>query len=114
MKEEDKMKEKNPDTEQEAQVVIDEAMIPMKNPEVTVREEMEEDGKYILFNAENELILVVNPTGKFVFDNCDGKKTVGQIIRKFLTVPVFFHLNISRSWHQSLPCVLKKDYTNDL
>jgi hypothetical protein len=81
MKEENKVKEKKPDTEQEAKVVIDESMIPMKNPEVTVREEIEEDGKYILFNAENELILVINPTGKFVFDNCDGKKTVGQIVK---------------------------------
>lgn len=61
--------------------VIDEDTVLIKNPEVTVREEMEEDGKYILFNAENELILVVNATGKFILDSCDGQKTVGQVIR---------------------------------
>jgi hypothetical protein len=67
--------------EQETSMVVEETMIPMKNPEVTVREEMEEDGKYILFNAENELILVINPTGKFILDNCNGEKPVGQIVR---------------------------------
>ena len=65
---------------QETSMVVEETMVPMKNPEVTVREEMEEDGKYILFNAENELILVINPTGKFILDNCTGEKTVAQII----------------------------------
>jgi hypothetical protein len=73
------MIEKN--QEQETPVVVEETMVPMKNPEVTVREEMEEDGKYILFNAENELILVINPTGKFILDNCNGEKSVGQIIK---------------------------------
>jgi len=54
--------------------------IPLKNPEVTIREEMEDDGKHILFNGENELILVTNATGKFILDKCDGEKNVGQII----------------------------------
>jgi len=61
--------------------VIDENTVLIRNPEVTVREEMEDDGKYILFNAENELILVINATGKFILDSCDGQRTVGQIIR---------------------------------
>jgi hypothetical protein len=65
---------------QETPGVIENTMIPVKNPGVTVREEMEEDGKYILFNGENELILVINPTGKFILDNCDGEKTVDQIV----------------------------------
>ncbi len=64
----------------ETPMVIDEMMIPIKNPTVTVREEMEEDGKYILYNADNELILVMNPTGKFIMEGCDGKKTVAQMI----------------------------------
>ncbi|MDQ1352150.1 MAG: hypothetical protein QG657_2456 [Acidobacteriota bacterium] len=67
--------------DQETLIFIDDMTIPVKNPEVTVREEMEEDGKYILFNAENELILVTNPTGKFILDHCNGSKTVAQIIR---------------------------------
>jgi hypothetical protein len=33
--------------EQEASMVVAETMIPMKNPEVTVREEMEEDGIFL-------------------------------------------------------------------
>ncbi len=65
--------------EQEEPIVIEESMVPIKGPDVTIREEMEEDGKYMLFNAENELILVINKTGKFILDNCDGKKNVAQL-----------------------------------
>lgn len=60
-------------------MIIDNMAIPRKKPDITVREELEEDGKYILFNAENELILTINPTGKFILDNCTGEKTVAQI-----------------------------------
>lgn len=73
------MKEEN--LKQEVPIAIEEIMTLIKNPEVTVREEIEEDGKYILFNPENELILVINPTGKFILENCNGEKTVGQIIK---------------------------------
>jgi hypothetical protein len=72
--------EENP--AQEKPVIIEESMIPIKNQEVTIREEIEEDGKYILFNAENEIILVINPTGKFILESCNGKRTVGEIVRK--------------------------------
>lgn len=68
-------------SEQNTPVVVEETMIPIKNPEVTVREEIEEDGRYILFNADNELILVINPTGKFILDSCMGEKTIAQIIK---------------------------------
>jgi hypothetical protein len=71
---------KNRKQDQEPLIFIDDMTIPIKNPEVTVREEMEEDGKYILFNAENELILVTNPTGKFILDKCNGSNNMGQII----------------------------------
>ncbi len=80
MIEEKKLKEAN--LGQKASLVVDETMIPVKNPEVTFREEMEEDGKYILFNAENELILVTNQTGKFILDKCNGESTIGQIIKE--------------------------------
>lgn len=69
-------------TEQETSILVNEAMIPIKNPEVTFREEIEENGKYILFNAENELILVTNQTGKFILDKCNGELTIGQIIKE--------------------------------
>lgn len=65
---------------QEETVVIDQSMIPTKNPDVTVREEMEEDGRFVLFNAENELILVINATGRYILSSCDGSKTVGRIM----------------------------------
>lgn len=64
---------------EEKPIVIEESMIPIKNREVTIREEIEEDGKHILFNAENELILVINTSGKFILDSCNGEKTVGEI-----------------------------------
>lgn len=66
----------------EKAVLIDDMTIPRKKPEVTIREELEEDGKSILFNAENELILTINPTGKFVLDNCTGEKTAAQIVKE--------------------------------
>jgi len=79
MTEEKNLTEEN--VKQETPIVIDEMIIPIINPKATVREEIEEDGKYILFNAENELILVINTTGKFILDNCNGDKTVCQIIK---------------------------------
>jgi len=65
----------------ETLLILDEKVVLLKNPEVTIKEEMEDDGKYILYNAENELILVINSTGKFILDSCNGKKTIGQIIK---------------------------------
>jgi hypothetical protein len=62
-------------------VAINENTVLTKKREITIREEMEENGKYILFNAENELILVINSTGKFILDSCNGKKPVSQIIK---------------------------------
>lgn len=67
---------------QKTPVIIEDTLVPVKNPEVTVREELEEDGKYILFNAENELILTINPTGKFILDSCTGDKTAAQIVKE--------------------------------
>lgn len=61
-------------------IVINETEVPAKKPGVTIREEIEDDGKYILYNAQDELILVTNSTGKFILDRCTDEKTVGQII----------------------------------
>jgi hypothetical protein len=63
-----------------AQIVIEDACIPVKKSEVTIREEMEEDGQFVLFNAENELILVINATGRYILSKCNGEKSVGGII----------------------------------
>ncbi len=64
----------------EEKTIIHESTIPLKTPSVTVREEMEEDGNFILFNADNEVILVINPAGKFILDSCTGDRNVGLII----------------------------------
>lgn len=42
---------------------------------------MEEDGKYILFNAENQIVLIINATGRFILEKCNGI-TVGQIVKE--------------------------------
>jgi len=34
---------------QKTPVIIEDTLVPVKNPGVTVREELEEDGRYILF-----------------------------------------------------------------
>ena len=73
--------EEKENQEQEVPIVVEETMIPVKNQDVTLREEIEEDGKYLLFNAENELILVINSTGKFILENCSDERTVGDIIK---------------------------------
>jgi hypothetical protein len=80
MKGKDKIKEKCSDIDKPK--VINESMIPIISPEVTIREELEEDGRYMLFNAENELILMINATGKFILYSCDGENTIAQLVKK--------------------------------
>jgi len=81
--------EKDVTQSQDDEISIDEYVVIKKNPLVTIREEMEEDGKYVLFNAENEFILVINSTGKFILENCDGKrnlKEIADLIEKEFTI----------------------------
>lgn len=42
-----------------------------KNPDIIVREE--EEGKYLVFNPENGLPLIMNETSHFLWNQCDGK-----------------------------------------
>lgn len=42
-----------------------------KNPDVILREE--EEGKYLVFNPENGLPLIMNETSHFIWNQCDGK-----------------------------------------
>ncbi len=64
------------------EIPISDSTILIMNPGVTIREEMEEDGKYVLFNEENELILVVNQTGKFILESCDDHLNVKDLEKK--------------------------------
>lgn len=54
MKEKDKVEKENLEekpVEPGEPIVIEETMVPIKNPDVTIREEMEGDGKYVLFKG---------------------------------------------------------------
>ena len=42
-----------------------------KNPDIILREE--EEGKYLVFNPENGLPLIMNETSHFIWNQCDGK-----------------------------------------
>ena len=61
----------------------------MHNPDVIVKEE-DEDGA-LVFNPETDRILVLNPTAFFVWKQCDGSRTMADIVQtvadKFEGVP---------------------------
>lgn len=48
-----------------------------KNPDVILREE--EQGKYLVFNPENDLPLIMNETSYFIWNHCDGKNDLDAI-----------------------------------
>ena len=50
---------------------------PQKNPDVILREE--EEGKYLVFNPENDLPLIMNETSHFIWNQCDGTKDFDAI-----------------------------------
>ena len=50
----------------------------MKNPDVVVREE-DEDGA-LIFNPDTDQIRVINPTGFFIWNLCDGGNDLTGII----------------------------------
>lgn len=52
-------------------------MYLQKNPDVIVREE--EQGKYLVFNPENGLPLIMNETSHFIWNQCDGKHDIDAI-----------------------------------
>ncbi len=63
-----------------SEIVLEGHMRPMMAESVTIRDDEEEDGQYILFNAEKEVILVINATGKYILQSCTGAKNISQII----------------------------------
>ena len=50
----------------------------LRNPDVILREE-EPDGA-LLFNPDTNQIRVINPTGLFIWKQCDGKKDLPAIV----------------------------------
>jgi len=54
----------------------------VRNPQIICREE--EEGKYLVFNAENCLPLVMNGTSHFIWSLCDGKHDMEAIKAELL------------------------------
>lgn len=53
----------------------------LKNPEVALREE-DESGS-LLFNPDSGEVLVINDTGRFIWDLCENDITVDAIVLEF-------------------------------
>ena len=50
----------------------------MRNPDVVLREE-DEDGA-LIFNPDTNQIKVINPTGLFIWQQCDGSKSLEGVV----------------------------------
>jgi hypothetical protein len=61
----------------------------IRNPDVLLKEE-DEDGA-LVFNPDTDKILVLNPTGLFIWNRCDGnirlEDLVTSVRRSFSSVP---------------------------
>ncbi len=61
----------------------------MRNPDVVVHEEDRHGA--LLFNPDNDGIRLLNATGRFIWDLCDGKRDFPQLVsalrRSFSDVP---------------------------
>ena len=58
--------------------IADKSSRYMKNPDVVVREE-DEDGA-LIFNPDTDQIRVLNPTGFFIYQLCDGSNDLNGMI----------------------------------
>ena len=54
----------------------------LRNPDVVLREE-DEDGA-LLFNPDTNQVKVINPTGLFIWQQCDGQKGLDGIVKALL------------------------------
>lgn len=50
----------------------------LRNPDVVLREEDEDGG--LLFNPDTNQVKVVNPTGLFIWQRCDGQNDFEQLV----------------------------------
>lgn len=50
----------------------------MRNPDVVLREEDDDGG--LLFNPDTNQIKVINPTGLFIWERCDGERDLTEIV----------------------------------
>jgi hypothetical protein len=51
----------------------------IKNPDVVLREEEEEVGG-LLYNPDNNQVQVLNSTGLFIWNTCDGSRGITEIV----------------------------------
>jgi hypothetical protein len=68
-----------PDHESQSAFSLDAAAKPSKASRVAIREESEEDGKFLLYEPDSEAVLLMNGTGKRIFELCDGQRNVSEI-----------------------------------
>jgi phage baseplate assembly protein gpV len=54
----------------------------LRNPDVVLREE-DEDGA-LLFNPDTNQVKVINPTGLFIWQHCDGQNGLGGIVKSLM------------------------------
>jgi hypothetical protein len=47
---------------------------------VEIRDEREDDGRYVLYDPEREVVLAINSPGRAILGLCDGRRTVREII----------------------------------
>lgn len=60
------------------ETILDHATLLIRNPEVILREE-DPDGA-LLFNPDTNQIRVINTTGLFIWNHCDGKRNFPAIV----------------------------------
>lgn len=75
---------------------LESTLKPQQKASVRVRSDAEEDGKYLLYEAERESLLLVNGTGKEILALCDGTRSIAEIcdsLKSCLSVPPDVDLN---------------------
>ena len=55
-----------------------ERMVYVRNPDVVLREDEPDGG--LLFNPDTNQIRVLNPTGLFLWKNCDGTREMEDLV----------------------------------
>jgi len=74
-----------PKNEKEVQHMADNLPLKpryLRNPDVVLREEDEDGG--LLFNPDTNQVKVVNPTGLFIWQRCDGQHDFEQLLAAIL------------------------------
>ena len=52
----------------------------LRNTGASVREEAEDDGRHLLYEPNQELLLLINGSGRAILELCDGRRTVGAVV----------------------------------